>query len=156
MDYLNEFLRVELDEAKKKTGKNYRIEYVPSANIPLITITISPPRQPSRGDRRRDDKEDKENIKIDILVNNLLGVINSKFLKVYSEVKWIRNLVLLVKMWGKANGIISKNQLSSYSMVLLLLSFLLRTKRIKLIIDARSRTKNLPHFQYKRMKKGEE
>lgn len=43
----------------------------------------------------------------DIIVNNILGVINSKFLSVYSQVKWVKNLGVLIKTWGKKVKIVN-------------------------------------------------
>jgi DNA polymerase sigma len=79
----------------------------------------------------------KNAVNIDILVNNVLGVINSEFLKVYSQIKWVRNLGILVKIWAKNKGIIGKNCLSSYSLILMLIHFLIKTKKVKPILDAR-------------------
>ncbi len=76
-------------------------------------------------------------MKIDIIVNNILGIINSKFLSVYSSVKWIKNLGLLVKMWGKAYNLIGKNYLSSYAMILMLIHYLIKAKKAKPILDNR-------------------
>lgn len=90
-------------------------------------------------------------LKIDIIVNNLLGVINSRFLQVYSQVRWIRTLGLLVKMWGKAKMVIDKNMLSSYAIVLMLIHYLIKTKRAKPILDHRI-TNGKAYFDFKRMK----
>jgi len=79
----------------------------------------------------------ESDIKIDIIVNNILGVINSKFLSKYAQVRWIKNLGLLVKMWGKAKGMIGKSMLSSYAIILMLIHYLIREKKINPIIDGR-------------------
>jgi len=93
-------------------------------------------------------------LKIDLIVNNLLGVINSKFLQVYSQVRWIRTLGLLVKMWGKAKMVIDKNMLSSYAIVLMLIHFLIKTKRARPILDHRITT-GQAYFDFKRMKQAD-
>jgi hypothetical protein len=90
-------------------------------------------------------------LKIDLIVNNILGVINSKFLHVYSQIKWIKNLGLLVKLWGKSKGLINKNMLSSYSMVLMLIHYLIKTRRAKAILDHRVTT-DKAFFDFKRIK----
>ena len=108
-----------------------------TAKTPLITITIT---------------EKGSAIKIDIIVNNILGVVNSKFLKVYASVRWVKNLGILVKLWGKLVGLIDKKALSSYAMILMLIHYLIRFKYVKPIMDARNRTNDSPHFQFKRIK----
>jgi len=55
-----------------------------------------------QGDRR------EGKFKIDILVNNLLGVINSRFLSVYAQIPWIKQLGILFKLWSKTNDVIGK------------------------------------------------
>lgn len=72
----------------------------------------------------------------------------------YSQVKWIKNLGLLVKMWGKAKNLIGKNALSSYAMILMLIHYLIKTRRAKPIMDHRT-TSNLPDFKFKRMKQND-
>lgn len=104
----------------------------------MISITIS----------ERGQKE----IKIDIIVNNILGIINSKFLSVYASVRWIRNLGILVKLWGKAVNLIGKSALSSYAMILMLIHYLIKTKKAVAILDARGRKPSTPHFKFKRIK----
>jgi DNA polymerase sigma len=94
-------------------------------------------------------------IHVDIIVNNILGVINSQFLKVYSSVRWVKNLGLLVKMWGKASGLIKKSMLSSYAMVLMLIHYLIHKNQVNALMDAREKDKSKPHFHFKRMKAGD-
>ena len=91
-------------------------------------------------------------MKIDLIINNILGIINSKFLKVYAGVRWVKNLGILVKLWGKSVDLIAKNALSSYAMILMLIHFLIKTKAVKPILDARTRTNDEPHFKFKRIK----
>ena len=97
----------------------------------------------------------KKEIKIDIIVNNILGIINSKFLKVYAGVRWVKNLGILVKLWGKSVNLIDKNALSSYAVILMLIHYLIKAKYVKAIMDARNRSSDSPSFEYKRIKKGE-
>jgi DNA polymerase sigma len=86
-----------------------------------------------------------------------LGVVNSKFLSVYSQVPWVKHLAILIKYWGKGNShkIIDKQLLSSYAIVLMLIHFLIKKKKINLIYDARNRSNTLPNFMYKRRKNEE-
>ena len=77
-------------------------------------------------------------------------MINSKFLAVYGQIQWIRHLVLLVKQWGKSQGLVSENMFSSYGLTLMVLNFLIETKRIKLIMDSRTRGEDAAYFVYKR------
>ncbi len=66
--------------------------------------------------------------------------------------KWVKNLGILVKMWGKAVRLIDKSALSSYAMILMLIHYLIKMKLVKPILDARSRSKDSPHFTFKRLK----
>ena len=141
MKLLHEFLKKEYQEGDKRSpGRKVIPDIILTAKTPLITVTIS-----ERG---------KLDIKIDIIVNNILGVINSKFLNVYASVRWVRNLGILVKLWGKTNGLIDKKALSSYAMILMLIHYLIKTIYVKPILDARNRTADSPHFKFKRVKQG--
>lgn len=92
-----------------------------------------------------------------MIINNILGVINSKFLAVYGNIPWIRHLGVLIKLWAKKKNLVGEQIFSSYSLNLLLIHFLIETRRVKLIMDARERDldKN-PHFIYRRKIKREE
>lgn len=125
-----------MDESSRG-GRRVTVELISQAKTPLIQISI--------GERGRID------LKIDIIVNNILGVINSKFLSVYSQVRWIKNLGLLAKLWGKSKYLIGKNALSSYAMILMLIHYLIKSRRAKPIMDHRV-TANKPYFDFKRMK----
>jgi DNA polymerase sigma len=107
------------------------IEAILTAKTPLIEIKIP---------------NNRKMIKIDLLVNNVLGIINSKFLKVYSSIPWIRNLGLLVKIWAKNVTLIGKSNLSSYAIILMLIHFLIKHKYIKAILDNRIKDNQRPHF----------
>jgi DNA polymerase sigma len=73
---------------------------------------------------------------------------------VYSQIPWIKYLAILIKYWGKGitHKVIDKHLLSSYAIVLMLLHFLIKKKKINLIYDARNRSATLPNFMYKRRK----
>ena len=60
----------------------------------------------------------------------------------------------MVKLWGKSVQLIDKNALSSYAVILMLIHYLIKAKYVKPIMDARNRTSDRPHFEYKRIKKG--
>ena len=76
---------------------------------------------------------------MDFVVNNPSGVENSKFLKNFSKDKDIQNLGLLLKMWGKKSKLIDTMRLSSYSLILMLLYFLMKTKKINFITDIKAK-----------------
>ena len=83
-----------------------------------------------------------------------MGVINSNFLRVYAGVRWVKNLGILAKLWGKSVGIIDKTALSSYAIILMLIHYLIKSKEVKPILDARNRSHDTPHFKFKRLKQG--
>ena len=62
---------------------------------------------------------------MDIVINNHSGVLNSSMLEAYSENKKLRNLGVILKLWGKRNKIIDPQKLSSYGLILMLLYFLM-------------------------------
>ena len=62
---------------------------------------------------------------MDIVVNNHCGVLNSSMLEAYSENKKLRNLGVILKLWGKKNKLIDPQKLSSYGLILMLLYFLM-------------------------------
>jgi DNA polymerase sigma len=99
------------------------MELISTAKTPLIAISIK-----ERGE---------SDIKVDIIINNILGIINSRFLKAYSVVRWVKNLGLLVKLWGKNCSLISKSNLSSYAMVLMLIHYLIRERKVQPLMDSR-------------------
>lgn len=120
---LHEFLRKEYKEDNRKGGRRIDMELILSAKTPLIAISIK-----ERGE---------SDIKVDIIINNILGIINSRFLKAYSGVRWVKNLGLLVKLWGKNCSLISKSNLSSYAMVLMLIHYLIRERKVQPLMDSR-------------------
>lgn len=66
-------------------------------------------------------------VHLDILVNNICGVINSKYLRTYSDMnKSVKCLGILIKMWAKQAKLIAQNKLSSYSFMLMMIFYLIR------------------------------
>lgn len=70
-------------------------------------------------------KSNKGITSMDLIVNNILGVINSRFLSVYGSIRWVKQLGILIKLWGKKNELIKEEMFSSYSFNLLLIHFLI-------------------------------
>lgn len=132
---LHRFLEVELKEKFGEDGKFYHLKPLLQARIPLIKLFFL----------------GQQEFQFDIIVNNILGVINSKFLSIYGSIPWIRNLGMLVKLWAKNNDMIEETKFSSYSMNILMLHFLIETRKINLIMEAQHRDpKTAPHFTYSR------
>ena len=76
--------------------------------IPIITIEFN-----------RD-----KNLKVDISINNILGVINSKLLLAYAKIdSRIQNLGILLKLWKKAKEI---EKITSYALILMMINYLQR------------------------------
>ncbi len=73
----------------------------------------------------------------------------------FAGVRWVKNLGILVKLWGKGNSLIGKSTFSSYAMVLMLLHYLIKKGEISPIMDARVRNSSTPSFKYKRSKGGD-
>ena len=62
---------------------------------------------------------------MDLAINNVLGVANSKLLKVYSEInEKCQTLGKLVKIWGKSNNLIGPSIMSSYGYIVMVIYFL--------------------------------
>ncbi|CAD8109171.1 unnamed protein product [Paramecium sonneborni] len=62
---------------------------------------------------------------IDLCYNNLLGAINTRLLKAYSQLdEKVKKGGILLKMWGKGAKIINNFLFSSYSIIILWLHFL--------------------------------
>jgi DNA polymerase sigma len=139
LEYLNEFLLVE--KRNNRGAISFEHELIKDASIPLIKMKVTSARGRSE---------------IDLIINNVLGVINSRFLSVYGSVKWIRQLGLLIKIWGKKKELIKATMFSSYSFNLMLIHFLIQENKANLIMDARVRDPQRdPHFTYKRKKRSE-
>ena len=51
--------------------------------------------------------------------------MNSKLLNVYSSVIWVKHLGILIKLWAKVKGLITKMLLSSYGIINLMIHFLI-------------------------------
>ena len=70
---------------------------------------------------------------LDFVANNEPGVKNSEFLNNFARNRDIKNLGLLLKMWGKKTKLIDPYRLSSYGLLLMLMYFLMDTKKIDFI-----------------------
>ncbi|CAD8138853.1 unnamed protein product [Paramecium octaurelia] len=83
-------------------------ELILYAKVPIIKIT-----------------DITNNIAIDLSINNINGVLNSKLLKEYSQMHpKIQQLGQLLKLWGKNQRLIVTGQLTSYAILLTLIHFL--------------------------------
>ncbi|KAM3127632.1 hypothetical protein pb186bvf_020283 [Paramecium bursaria] len=88
--------------------KKCKIYFIRHAKVPLITLYY-------RGQN------------VDIIMNNLLGILNSKLLKSYSLLhEKVKAGGILLKLWGKQNKVIRKPRISSYAMILMWICFLQR------------------------------
>ena len=67
------------------------IRLISNARIPLLKLKL----ENNRGEAA-----------IDLIINNILGVINSKFLAVYGNIPWIRHLGVLIKLWAKKKDLV--------------------------------------------------
>lgn len=102
---------------------DYSMEYLSNANVPVIKLKRKP--------RRSNDIE----VSIDVLVNNICGVINSKYLRTYSDLnKSVKYMGVLVKMWAKRAGLITQQRLSSYSFVIMMIYFLVKRNLVPNIL----------------------
>ena len=62
---------------------------------------------------------------MDLVINNILGAVNTKLLKTYSRISPIcLNLGLIVKIWGRNFNLISQTSISSYAIILMVIYFL--------------------------------
>lgn len=92
---LYKFIEADLKEKfKDHSNKMYKLTLVDTARIPLIKIHFL-------------SKELQQELHFDLIVNNILGVVNSQFLSVYASVPWVKNLGILIKLWGKKRDLIS-------------------------------------------------
>ncbi|CAD8043284.1 unnamed protein product [Paramecium primaurelia] len=65
------------------------------------------------------------NVAIDLSINNINGVLNSKLLNEYSQMHpKIQQLGQLLKLWGKNQRLIVTGQLTSYAILLTMIHFL--------------------------------
>jgi DNA polymerase sigma len=128
-----EFLEAEF---KNKKNMECHFKFIKNARIPVLKMELD---------------TNKGKSSIDLIVNNILGIINSRFLSVYGSVKWVRELSLLIKIWAKNKELIKEETFSSYSFNLILIHYLIQVNKVNLIMDARVRDPYLsPHFTYKR------
>ncbi|KAM3127784.1 hypothetical protein pb186bvf_020113 [Paramecium bursaria] len=90
------------------TENQCKIVFIRDARVPFITISY----------KGQD---------VDIIMNNLLGIINTKLLKSYSLLhEKVKAGGILLKLWGKKNKVIDKPLISSYALILMWLCFLQR------------------------------
>ncbi|TYH00405.1 hypothetical protein ES288_A10G273800v1 [Gossypium darwinii] len=97
----------ELLRALRKQGGWSRLNFIPSARVPILKIVSK-----------------WQNISCDISIDNIQGEIKSKFLFWLNEIDGrFRDMVLLVKEWAKANGINNPKTgtFNSYSLSLLVI-----------------------------------
>lgn len=116
MDIISNYFQFKLSDT------DYSVKQLPLANTPIIQLI------------------DKKSLKkIDIAINNICGIINSKFLKVYSDMDpGIKGLGVLLKLWGKKHDLISPSKMSSYSIILMMLYYLIKINVIPcILIDLR-------------------
>lgn len=74
-------------------------------------------------------------ISIDIIFNNICGLINSKYLRVYSEMnRSVKQLGILIKLWAKKLKLIDSNLLSSYSFILMMIYYLIKKNMVPNIL----------------------
>lgn len=70
-------------------------------------------------------ENESQSEKMDLVVNNILGSVNTKLLKTYSLISPIcLKLGIIVKIWGKTHDLISQKAISSYAIILMVIYFL--------------------------------
>ena len=95
---------------KSTDSIKYKIELKASIKIrvPIITIQLF----------------EHNNFKVDLSINNILGLINSNLLFTYSKVDFrIEQLGILLKLWKKAKNI---TKMTSYALMLIMINYLQR------------------------------
>lgn len=94
-------------KALTRQGGCHKLRFIPNARVPILKF-----------------ESNNQNIACDVSINNLVGLMKSKFLYWINEIDGrFRDIVLLVKEWAKACDINnSKNgSLNSYSLSLLVI-----------------------------------
>ncbi|KAF2296109.1 hypothetical protein GH714_036175 [Hevea brasiliensis] len=97
----------ELLRALRQKGKFHRLQFVPSARVPILKFECGP-----------------KSISCDISVDNLHGQMKSKFLLWINQIDGrFRDMILLVKEWAKTHNINNSKAgtLNSYSLSLLVI-----------------------------------
>jgi poly(A) RNA polymerase GLD2 len=92
--------------------KLVRSQQLIEAKVPILRITFNAP---------------FEDITVDLNANNPVGIKNTHLLYYYAHWDWrVRPLVMIVKEWGRRQGIndASRSTLSSYSLVLMVIHYL--------------------------------
>lgn len=75
-------------------------------------------------------------VEYDLCCNNVLGMLNTKLLFQYANLhEKVKKGGVLLKKWGKAKGIISQNDFSSYAIILMWISFLQRHYKLPNLQD---------------------
>ncbi|ESQ52661.1 hypothetical protein EUTSA_v10016564mg [Eutrema salsugineum] len=100
--FLGQLLR-----ALRASGAWYRLQFVAHARVPILKVVSG-----------------HQRISCDISIDNLEGLLKSRFLFWISEIDWrFRDLVLLVKEWAKAHDINNPKNgtFNSYSLSLLVI-----------------------------------
>ncbi|XP_057979927.1 protein HESO1 [Malania oleifera] len=93
-------------DALRRMGRCRKLQFIPNARVPILKF------------------ENHQNISCDVSIDNLKGLMKSKFLYWISGIDGrFRELVLLVKEWAKAHAINNPKAgtLNSYSLTLLVI-----------------------------------
>ncbi|KAM3127783.1 hypothetical protein pb186bvf_020112 [Paramecium bursaria] len=106
---------------KENPKSRFRVKYEAlKARIPNLSI-----------------EDTQEKIDIDLSINNLLGVINTKLLYNYSQLHpSIQQGGVLIKVWAKQWNLIQKNKFSSYALILMWIYFLQQKHNIPNLQDS--------------------
>ena len=66
-----------------------------------------------------------ESLKYDIVLENISGIKNSEIVSKYTRIfPRVKQMCLLVKLWAKAQNIVGKDDMSNFSLVLMVIHFL--------------------------------
>ncbi|CAK85456.1 unnamed protein product (macronuclear) [Paramecium tetraurelia] len=91
------------------------------------------------------------NVEIDLSVNNINGIANSKLLYEYSQLHpKIKQMGLLLKLWGKRNRLIKTGSLTSYSIIIFMIHFLQVKYKVPYLSDfqlSEQQLKDLEHLE---------
>ncbi|CAD8053658.1 unnamed protein product [Paramecium sonneborni] len=89
------------------------------------------------------------NVAIDLSINNINGVLNSKLLNEYSQMHpKIQQLGKLLKLWGKNQRLIVTGQLTSYAILLTLIHFLQCKYDVPFLSDVELTRDQLSSLEY--------
>ncbi|CAD8043285.1 unnamed protein product [Paramecium primaurelia] len=88
------------------------------------------------------------NVEIDLSVNNINGIVNSKLLYEYSQLHpKIKQMGLLLKLWGKRNRLIKTGSLSSYGMIIFMIHFLQEKYKVPYLSDFKLTAQHLKNLE---------